>query len=128
MVNGTFDSTLGENCVFALAADGVLRCLPTSIALARDPYFSDAACTSPAALTYDCAPAPHYLVTENASTCPVPSIGPAFYYPGGGSTTAYVNGGAGCMRNSVVSGITYYALGPAVSASTFAAATAAIEP
>lgn len=69
-VSGSFfDSELGDTCHAALAADGVLRCLPGETSRAQG-YFADAACTRAAAAVARPCPigldesqrvAPHYV-------------------------------------------------------------------
>lgn len=73
---GYRDTQQGQACAFAVAGDGVLRCLPSGGGVASAStsvrYFADAACSRPIA-TYaggPCATPPRTISISDASSCP----------------------------------------------------------
>src|SRR5205085_12166844 len=63
---GWFDKARAENCSFAVAGDGVIRCLPNDVAEAR--LFADPLCKQRVAAVPACA-MPRYLVESDIAAC-----------------------------------------------------------
>jgi hypothetical protein len=127
LLQGFFDSQRNEDCAFQAASDGMTRCLPTSVAFAGS-YFADANCTQAAGYYYaNCTP-PAYISVPTTSTCAVGGAsGPTIYARGGAVASVYVKSGATCVATSLGATFTAYALGAVVAATSFQAATIAVE-
>ena len=114
------DTQLNLDCSFAIAADGVLRCLPQSVPLAdgNSSGYADSACTKPVAYSYSpCLVS--YVLGMDRSVCP----SRLHVYSRGASVPAmhYANWDGPCTPADY--GGSFYALGPELPASTFVSAT-----
>ncbi len=119
-----FDTELGVECQFAMAADGRYRCLPSgSSAIWLDPVvFSDAACTRPAVIVPSCEPAPAYVHGPRIATptcdepegLPVLALGPLR-----GTPRYYRQLGAGCTALEAAAEQQVHDVGDEVPAASF---------
>jgi hypothetical protein len=111
------DSMLNVDCSSQIAADGVQRCLPSSIAQAGS-YFSDSGCSQPVAFSTPAGcSAPAYAVNYL-----VQCSGVAFHvFPVTGvyGGSLYEGSPTSCSSTTKVSGWTYYDLGAEVPAANF---------
>ncbi len=122
--SGLYDSMRQESCVFTVAGDGKLRCLPGAM---FNGYFSDAACTQPVAawLTNICGSMPSYAATYDMSTCPQQE----HLFSLGGQVQlamAYLSSGGQCFAIGTTNYI-FYSLGAEVPPSSFEAATEVLK-
>jgi hypothetical protein len=111
------DTTLGVDCHFATAADGVQRCIP----FGADVYYSDSGCTQVVAVRYDGCPTPFakYAVAVDSS-CPAKS----HVYPVASALAAapaYQLLSGMCLTSNAPMAL--YSLGPEVAGNTLATAT-----
>ncbi len=118
--SGLYDSTRGEACSFAYAADGAVRCLPGGM---FGGYYSDPQCTQQLAgwLTSFCGPTPRYMATFDTSTCP----GRTHLYGLGSPVSlsvAYIPVSGVCTQVST-SGYEFFTVGAEVAPSSFQSAT-----
>lgn len=121
MVGSWFDSTRNEDCSFALAADGKMRCLPQAMDFG---YYSDVGCNTPMIMTQgSCAP-PKYGISVSDADCGfdpskahVYSVGTAMT-----PTNIYAKSGAGCFAiGPAESGYSYYSVGAEIAPTEFVA-------
>lgn len=124
---GWHDTTLGKDCYFQRASDGVTRCLPIAAAdVATSPasYFYDAACTLPAAVSY-CASA-SYVYSSSSSFCAADVLYTVRQL-GAEQPGLYLKSGSNCNAATLVPGQHVYAIGPEIPPTTFVEATTVIE-
>jgi hypothetical protein len=113
------DATLGASCTFRVAADGKLRCVPTSIFVAE---YTDAGCTAGLAEDLDgCEPA-KYAYRNETQTCGVlvhvHAIGAKIDPP---PTDRWFGSPGNCTKSGGSANAKgYYALGAEVPPATFA--------
>ena len=137
-----YDSRLLTDCAFALATDGLERCLPsTPLSQFSNNAFSDSACSSPVALTTCMGSVPPFLlVADRGVSCSSPStysarsLGPAYtgqlyrYNPGGNGPQDV----AGCFPLSASESAVFAGSSPRTTSvaplSTFVSATRAAAP
>ena len=117
---GWHDSERNEDCAFAQAGDGKLRCLPTAVFAS---YFTDAQCTAPAIIVASCTPLPNYARTgTGVSGCinygPITSVG---------ATVSTIFSGPSCTQGVVPAGYTAYSVGAEIPPTSFVAATEQVE-
>jgi hypothetical protein len=127
---GSFDSQRNEDCSFQRAADGMMRCLPTSVAGDFGSYYGDAACSVPVALWQfaSCSPPTYVAVYAASAQCPTsPTGGTGIYARGTTYSSYYVKSGATCSGPNTIPGYTFFGRGTEVQASSFQAATTSIE-
>jgi hypothetical protein len=120
---GWFDSMRNEPCSPTLAADGKTRCMPATLSLTGG-YYTDAACTIPAVLTFTSDPAcstiPGYVAVPATTTCPQ-TVGAKIYARGAGVTNYYSKSGTTCIGPSSNPIFTVYpTAGAEISAASFA--------
>jgi hypothetical protein len=117
-----FDTQTQENCSFLLASDGKQRCLPEG---APASTYSDAACSTPVIAVATGCTSPKYAITASASTCDAAGAG-LHVFPVGAETTPtslYINTGSSCFSlGPPTTGMSYYAVGAEIAASSFLAA------
>ena len=114
------DTQLNLDCSFAIAADGVLRCLPRNAPLAdgNSSGYADSACKQPVAYSDSTCLVP-YVLGMDRSVCPSRQ----HVYSRGSTVPAMHYGNWDGPCTPVDYGGSFYALGPEVPASTFASAT-----
>lgn len=126
---GWHDRLHDVDCSFAVAADGVWRCIPNGADAGH--FFADAACTQGlATLPRGCASSPAFAVVHDVPACGWPqtrqvfSLGARFTGP----LVYWVADGA-CAAVSSNSLVLYdlYAVGDEVQASSFVGATPVVE-
>lgn len=125
---GFFDTMRGENCDFALAEDGRLRCLPWADAAYLGVFFSDSACLQRVAYHGDCGALSVRYAVEWTTQCPsLQLVYEAIEYsPDAGQL---FNGKPGaCTATQIQPGLTYYRLGAKVPATSFVAGNLMVEP
>lgn len=125
-----YDTQRGEDCLFGLASDGQMRCIPAfnhQIAGVSGSHYADSACTVPVGIadasSAECA-APKYLasvVVVCSST-----VRYTLYQRGGEVSPVYSKSGASCTASAPV-GFRFYLVGPEIPPSSFQSATPAIE-
>ena len=121
------DNTLNVDCQPMTASDGIMRCLPTITSGAG--YYTDAACTLPAALRFtngvSCATPTYVNIGGSYNYClNGANSGPAVYSVSGTSSTLYtISGTCTSVASLFSSGYTAYSLGSVVPPSTFASFT-----
>src|SRR5436190_19532853 len=90
---GWVDTQRNEDCDFHIAADGVMRCLPSStsqVAADYGYYFADASCTIPVAFYYaSCSPPSYVSVTGTPTSCPSSSNATRIFTRGASYTSYY---------------------------------------
>lgn len=120
-----FDSELGVECYFAVAADGVTRCLPFGGPTVGQ-YYLDAACTQPLAYSPSCPVAGGYVSIRDTTCSPRAQVFPigSLVTPAG----VYLKQGTNCTSTAVTAGAFYYSVGAEVPAASFVAATVEVEP
>jgi hypothetical protein len=136
--NVLFDSLLGVDCAFMIAADSTLRCLPVVPTGWDYVAFSDAACTKrevvvqPPPLGCSADPAPYVITTDAPPVCgePAGTSPPNHVFPVGAFTGAvnYLYEGPSCQGQGQSGSQIGYALGPEVSASMFVQGTPGYGP
>jgi hypothetical protein len=125
---GWFDKARNENCSFAIAADGVVRCLPSHAIEAR--LFSDSSCKQRVAAMSSCAGdggAP-YIVERVPSSCSLPAR-LHVHEVGARLTPAAVfaeDSAGACERVPVDRKMMYVAVGAEINPAAFVAAKYAI--
>jgi hypothetical protein len=127
---GSFDSQRNEDCSFQRAADGMTRCLPTSVAYDYGSYYGDAACSVPVALWQfaSCSPPSYVAVYAASAQCPTnPSGGIAIYVRGTTYNSYYTKSGATCSGPTMIPGYTFFGRGAEVQASSFQSAAPSVE-
>ncbi|MFN0250031.1 MAG: hypothetical protein ACKV2T_24320 [Kofleriaceae bacterium] len=124
-LHGWFDSQRDEDCTWQVASDGMTRCTPTAVAWGG--YFADASCTTPAGYYWaNCTP-PAYISVTNTTACPAnTTTGPTLYMRGAPISTVYSKSGTSCVALTAF-GYPAWAAGAVVPATTFQAATIAVE-
>lgn len=138
-----FDSLRAEPCTFTAAADGKMRCLPTSLAvsdISSGLYFQDAACLQPIAFitkpsspsscgtTYIPGPeAPKYMFfTKGGATCGGRGLRPlgSTISPG---VNVYLKSGPSCFPTpSNTTAYDYYGVSVEIDATEFVEATTTV--
>lgn len=120
--SGLRDTQRNEDCSFGMAIDGAFRCLPQSSASVY--FFSDAQCTQRLAYRVTqagCTQQPTVAQDYDDSTCP-----PKYHvYSVGSQVTPanlYVLINSTCTQTTT-SGLTFYALGAEIPASSFVQAS-----
>jgi hypothetical protein len=125
--SNSYDTQRNEDCVFGVAGDGVMRCLPyQSVAYDYGSYFSDAACTQPVALSYSSCAAPSYILVRGAA-CPYGMTATRVYTVGAAHASFYTKSGTTCSGPTTVATYTLYSYGAEVAPSSFQSATTSIE-
>lgn len=121
------DTSRHEVCTPLLAHDDTVRCLPyaledpASYAYVSDSLYADSACKVSVGVAGVGCTTPVYAFGAALPTCGVVEN---LVYPVTGVTTSlYSLQGATCTAQTPVAGNVYYALGPEVSASSFAPIT-----
>ena len=139
-----YDTQRMEQCSFAVAADGAMRCLPLDFQQEGNGIYQDAACTQRMvaiqASQPGCnTPLPKYAaILDTATVCPV-VVGyyPNHYYPIGQflgpnlGTCYYKNSQNVCQYTNCPSGgsgYAFYALNAEVPASSFVLGTPTVDP
>ena len=121
-VNGVwFDTQRNENCSFAQAADGQLRCLPNGQATT---LYSDAACQNAIVMAPAGCATPSYAIGTADTTCG--TSGAHIYKIGGAATvtTIYASAQGQCFSGGpAASGFSFFAVGAEIPASSFVSAT-----
>lgn len=120
-----YDATLDQDCNFAEAADGTVRCLPTALWTLA---YADASCTEPVLVSSACdATPPQHIATHIVETCQTDHLARRDAYTVGDTATlteVYKSDGSGCVADATFDDttMTVHAL-TAADPSTFAAAT-----
>lgn len=125
---GSYDTQRNEDCSFASASDGVMRCLPvfrTDVAYATYLY-ADAACTIPAASVNQNCPPPSYIISYVDPAACVSSIRYVIQARGPEVPTGYSKSDTSCVV-STSTGVRYYQVGAEIPPSSFQSATPSIE-
>lgn len=95
-----YDSELDQDCGFAEAADGEVRCLPTQTVTVR---YTDAGCNDPVVVVTACdTELPAQVSVAPTSICPSSHLSRRDAYTVGSASTAtalYVDDGAGCVAD-----------------------------
>jgi hypothetical protein len=125
MSAGAHDTALGVDCTFALAGDGVTRCLPNGPFYVINTYFADDDCLIPVAGGSNCD-TPQYI-RGIASTASCPIGGSRVFAVGAKHAQAYYKAGVQCTLLSPTPGTAYYVVGAEVPATDFQSATIALE-
>lgn len=118
-----FDTTLGTECQFAMAADGVTRCLPVTRAIVA---YSDPGCTKPIAVSYPACDGtmPKFAIQQsNEDTC---SQSQEFFALDGAVAAPqayYSQGPATCQKNLPSAKALFFAVGAKMTLEDFEAAT-----
>jgi hypothetical protein len=121
---GWFDTMRGESCAFVIAADGVLRCLPTDgVDTLRysDPSCNDALVALPA-----CSMA-RYAIERETSACGPPRHHVRELAARIRPQTVYVRLAEGCARVAVDPSAVYVKVGRPISPVSFVAAQVRID-
>ena len=122
---GWRDTLRNEDCAFANAADGMVRCLPSTVATySVDLFWADAGCTTTRLVA---APAGCPMLAgyaRSVTTCP-PNRFVVYVLGARHQGTAYVKSGATCTAFTGTQD--YYLLGAEVAADSFVAATESLE-
>jgi len=117
------DTQLDVDCTYALAADGVQRCLPVDAAPISG--YAEGTCTM--ALVSSACPLFGYTSALGAQ-CPrrrsVYAIGSPVVLTG----AFYVKNGTSCSGIAVPAGVTFYAVGGEMAPQSFVAGTVEVEP
>jgi hypothetical protein len=115
-----FDSGRNENCSFALASDGKLRCLPNGQATS---VYADSQCTTAIVMGPAGCTAPSYAIGMDNTTC---GTGGAHVYKIGAAaapTTVYASAQGQCFSaGPAATGYSYYSVGAEIPASSFVSA------
>jgi len=140
-----YDSQRMEQCSFAVAADGAMRCLPLDFYVDNYALYQDVACAQrmvpiPASQPGCNTPLPKYVTTlDTATVCPlVQGYHPMHYHPlgvflGPNLGTCYSKNFqnvctlVSCPNNSG-SGFAYYAVDAEIPASSFVLGTPTVDP
>lgn len=109
---GLFDTQLQTLCSYAVAGDGVMRCIPAGAGFAS--YFSDPQCMQRVVSVIPCGPAPRFA-TVFTETCPVRYE--SFSVTSSKSANLYGKSGASCS-SVTVAGYEHYLLGARIEPST----------
>jgi hypothetical protein len=129
---GWHDTLLGEDCSFAVAADGRPRCLPSGptvgaqgvVGIGVLPIFADASCTQPAYWgPSSCTSAPTTIAVADPTACVVRTH---VLSAGAQVTTAYSNTSGTCSPIGFTGSL--YLGGAEVAASAFVGATLSSRP
>lgn len=144
--NSYYDTLRQEQCAFAPAGDGVLRCVPLDYVQDGQPIYHDAMCAQ--RMVAIAAPSggcmlivPKYVVTldYNSTLCPLTTTYyPAHYFPiqqflGPNLSQCYtLNSSNVCVATGCPSGngsgYAYYAVAAEVPATSFVGSTPQIDP
>jgi len=121
---GWWDVLRMEDCAYAKAADGKMRCLPSKT-MPGSGYFQDAGCTKPLAMVAatNCAPTPTYVAYFDACADAAHIAPLTGKYSG--TMVHYVD--SGCISTPTPTGLTFYTLGAEVAASEFVEGTETVE-
>jgi len=125
MSTGAHDTALGVDCTFALAGDGMTRCLPNGPFYVTNTYFADDDCTIAVAGGSSCDTPMYLRGIPNAAACP--AGGSRVFAVGAKHAQAYYKAGVQCTLLATTPGTAYYVVGAEVSATDFQAATIALE-
>jgi len=115
-----------SSCDFAVAQDGMLRCLPTTpLSFSSGGEFTDATCTKPAAETdaTTCTSLPFATATTGGG-CPTTT---SVYAAGAVVTNVYSGYGGSCSPLSIT-GPTFFAVGAEIKPSAFTLGTEQTVP
>jgi hypothetical protein len=124
---GLVDTQRSEDCAFALADDGKLRCLPTYPDVANlSAYYNNSSCTgNPIAYSASCE-APKKYVMQAASSCAASPVGSSLYalFEITPPATLYSKSGTTCtaVPNTIyttATGYRVYTVGTPIPASKF---------
>jgi hypothetical protein len=129
------DAQRNEDCAYAIAADGVTRCLPTAVT--TEPiFYKDAACTQGVVGLVTAGPGcpftpPPYATRVSVPLCGSPDTTSVF--PTGALTTVpsplYYVGAGTCQAGPQPSpSLAYYTVGAELSASLFVDGTPGVDP
>lgn len=117
-----FDSQRNEDCSFAQAADGKLRCMPNGQAAT---LYGDASCMTAIVMTPTGCTAPTYAIGNDTTSC---GTGGAHVYKLGGAaspTTVYAKAQGQCFSaGPAAMGFNFFSVGAEIPASSFVSATA----
>lgn len=119
-----YDTTRSERCQAVVAADGVLRCLPTSQHLDALDHFAGSDCTTPVVKSVagcDGPESPGYVsMTSESATCPSKTVTHVRQvFPAASYTTVYTVGPDGTCTGATMPEEWYY-IGPEMAPSIFA--------
>jgi hypothetical protein len=120
------DSQRHEDCTFAMAADGVERCLPSGLGIVA---FSDAACTQPLAMDNSGCTSKYAIKRDPPTGCN--TVGPAHIYELAAASTVtniYFQAGTQCISTPAPMGGTLYSVGAEVPATAFVQGTIQTDP
>jgi hypothetical protein len=125
---GWHDMQRNENCTFAKAPDGKLRCLPSEGNALALGYNSDAGCTTQLFITIATGacvpPTAKYATTTDTSTCTTALHTVTLVTP----TELYVGTPANCLKvTQPPAGYAYYASSGVLAPAEFVAATEQVE-
>jgi hypothetical protein len=119
---GMYDTTLKQDCAYAVAADGKSRCLPAGPrVIASTTYYSDAACKQPILnVPKTCTTPPPYVSTFDASCGGATTF---HVYPSGAAftpgTDIYFGGGKNCTKIKPTAGADWVSTGGELAATMF---------
>jgi hypothetical protein len=122
---GAHDTALGVDCTFALAGDGVTRCLPNGPFYVMNTYFADDDCTVPVASGSSCDTPAYIRGIPSAAACP--AGGSRVFAVGAKHAQAYYKAGVQCTLLPSTAGTAYYVVGAEIAATDFQSATVALE-
>ncbi len=129
---GFFDTVRRENCTFAVAADGVVRCLP-DVAARFSTFghsYADAACTQELSVVASGCPVKY--TTKAVAQPNACGPGGTRIFPLGAKVTGQVYeddplGGSQCRRGTLSPRSDYYVMGAEIPPSTFQNATEVVR-
>lgn len=124
-----YDSARGEDCAFALAADGKERCLPNHYVFAT--YYQDPACTQllATASPQTAACLPKYAASIDDVACPGSAT--HIYSAGASVNPPKIYGKSGNMcfdEGAPIPTLTYYQVGAEIPPSSFVAGAVQHDP
>jgi hypothetical protein len=126
MRNGLYDTSLGIDCLPALATDGVVRCVPN--VPSTQTFYDDAMCSNAIE-----------VVVADGIGCSLPTAGPGYTWTTSGSAREYFAAGAQytgplyvmngtCLSYTLQPPAAAYEVGGAVDPTMFEPATIVIDP
>ena len=125
-----FDTTRNEECSFATAADGKLRCLPRMMPTVE--LFADAGCIQRLAMTQAGCPAPEYIsIGVGAAGCSTQGMRVLAKGAQFTGASVYAKSGGACNAISVATSYptySFFGLGADINASEFAEAAIQTDP
>jgi hypothetical protein len=112
-----YDSQRQEDCAFAVAGDGVERCIPSGLSVVA---FSDAACTQAIAMDSTGCVTKYAIQRDRPAGCN--TVGPTRIFELGAKSTAtniYLQAGTQCISTMAPAGSALYAVGAEVPPTAF---------